>query len=784
MNLIQDNLQILHAIPLRDLVIFPNAVNSIIVGRKKSIKSVTDAKKNNLPIFAINQIAADSDDFSAESLNKVGTISTILEHKTLPDGTLKIVLTGLKRAKLADIIISEHIFSAKILPLPQEIANYDTDKTKSLFKSCLATFEEYVKRTKLVPLDILSSIAGRKTQFELTNIIVSLVGSNAKMKQAILEEENPEKRLIKIFELLEFEINALRTEQKIHQNIQEKISKGQKEIYLNEQLKYIKQELGQGEDDDVSKIRNKIKKIKLSKEAQEKCEIEVNKLEKIGNFSSEYGVVKNYLDMILSLPWGKYSKTNNNLQQSLKILDKNHYSLEKIKERIIEFIAVQIKTNSLKGPIICFSGPPGVGKTSLARSCADAVGRKYVKVSLGGVRDESEIRGHRRTYIGSMPGKIIQSLKKIKCDNPLVLLDEIDKMSSDFRGDPASAMLEVLDPEQNKSFNDHYLEVEYDLSKIMFIATANDISQIPIPLRDRMEIIQLSGYSENEKLSIANNHLIPKIRKDNGLNAREWKISDKSILKIIREYTFEAGVRNLEREISKIARKIAKKIITKELKTAKIEEKQITDYLGPEKFDFGKKKKEHKIGVTTGLAYTQFGGDLLDIEIVKFDGAGKNNITGKLGDVMKESVQTALSYIRSIAKDLKIDPKKFNKFDFHIHVPEGATPKDGPSAGVAICQSFASVLTNMPVNKDVAMTGEVTLVGNVLAIGGLKEKLLAALRGGIKTVLIPNANKKDLSEMPKEIIDNLKIIPIKTIKEALKICLVDFDKKIKKKANG
>lgn len=781
MNSKINKVQILHTIPLRDLVIFPHAINSLIIGRKKSINTVIEAKKHNIPVLAVNQIHADSDEFSLNALNKVGTISTVVEYKKLSDGTLKIALAGLRRAKLVDIADSSSHFLTKITPFPNEIATFETEKTKSLFKSCMTTFEEYIKRTKLIPVDILSSIAGRKTQFELTSIIASLVGNNPTLKQEILETTDNEKRLIKIFELLQFEINALRAEQAIHQNIQDKISKGQKEIYLNEQLKHIKKELGQNEeDDDISKIKDNIKKSKLSKEAKEKCEIEVAKLEKMGNFSSEYGVVKNYLDNILSLPWKKYSKTSNDLEKSLKILDKNHYSLEKVKERILEFLAVQIKTNSLKGPIICFAGPPGVGKTSLAKSCSDAVGRKYVKVSLGGVRDESEIRGHRRTYVGSMPGKIIQSLKKIKCDNPLMLLDEIDKMSSDFRGDPSSAMLEVLDPEQNKSFNDHYLEVEYDLSKIMFIATANNISEIPIPLRDRMEIIQLSGYSESEKLSIANSHLIPKIRKDNGLTAREFKIIDQAILKIIREYTFEAGVRNLERELSKVARKIAKKIIIKEIKSALISKELVKTYLGPEKFDFGKKKEEDRVGVTTGLAYTQFGGDLLDIEVVKFDGSGKINITGKLGDVMKESVQTALSYIRSIAKDLKIDVKKFNKIDFHIHVPEGATPKDGPSAGVAICQSFASILTTIPVSKDVAMTGEVTLTGNVLAIGGLKEKLLAALRGGIKTVLIPKANEKDLEELPKEITDNLKIIPISKIKEALPICLVDFKNKIKK----
>ncbi|MDA7705639.1 endopeptidase La [Rickettsiales bacterium] len=777
MNITKNKTEILHTIPLRDLVIFPNAINTLAIGRKKSINTIIEAKKNNLPIFAINQIHSDSDEFSIEALNKVGTMCNIVEHKRLADGTLKIVLAGIKRAKLLELPTSKNIFAAKIEVFSKEITTFETDKTKSLFKSCMVNFEEYIKRTKIIPIDMLSTISGRKTEYELTDIIASLVGSNSVIKQQILEITDNEKRLIKIFELLEFEMNALHTDQEVQKNIQEKISKGQKEIYLNEQLKHIKKELGHVEDDEIIKIKQQIKKVNLSDEAREKCNIEVAKLEKIGNFSSEYGVVKNYLDTILSLPWKKYSKTNNDLEKSLKILDKNHYSLEKIKERILEFLAVQIKTKSLKGPIICFVGPPGVGKTSLAKSCADAVGRKYAKVSLGGVRDESEIRGHRRTYIGSMPGKIIQSIKKIKCDNPLILLDEIDKMASDFRGDPASAMLEVLDPEQNKSFNDHYMEVEYDLSKIMFIATANDISQIPIPLRDRMEIIQLSGYSESEKLSIALDYLIPKIRKENALNAREWKISNDAILKVIREYSFEAGVRNLERELSKIARKITKKIVTKELKSANINEESVKNYLGAQKFDFGKRKKNHQIGVTTGLAYTQFGGDLLDIEVVKFDGSGKINITGKLGDVMKESVQTALSYVRSIAKDLNIDVKNFNKIDFHIHVPEGATPKDGPSAGVAICQSFASVLTQIAVSKDVAMTGEVTLTGKVLAIGGLKEKLLAALRGGIKTVLIPKANEKDLEELPQEIIDNLQIKPITTIKEAFPICLVDFNKK-------
>ena len=605
-------------------------------------------------------------------------------------------------------------------------------------------------------------------------MVCSFLNASNKSRQDILEENNVKKRLYKILELLQIDINIAGTEAKISKNIQAKIAKSPKELYLHEQLKHIKKELGQDEEKELQDIKEKISKLKLPKEVAEKCQSEISKLEKMNLFSSEANVIRNYLDWIIKLPWSKITKPKINLEKSKKVLDQNHYALNKIKDRILEFIAVQIKTGGGKGTILCLVGAPGVGKTSLARAIADSLGRQYVKVSLGGIRDEAEIRGHRKTYIGSMPGRIIQSMKKAKVINPLMLLDEIDKMSFDMRGDPSSALLEVLDPEQNQNFSDHYLEVDYDLSKVMFVATANNVSNIPIPLKDRMEVIRLSGYTEDEKLNIAKKHLIPKQRIENAVDNKEFTISDEALLTLIRKYTFEAGVRNLNREIANLVRKVVKKIVSGETKQVSITAKNLAEFAGVEKFHYGIAKKEHKIGVATGLAYTDFGGDLLDIEAIKFTGSGKIQITGKLGEVMKESAQAALSYVRSIADELKIPAKEFNKYDFHIHVPEGATPKDGPSAGVAICCALISAITGFPINKDIAMTGEITITGRVLEIGGLKEKLLAALRGGIKTVLIPESNKKDLEEMPEDVKKNLKIKTISIAREALTEVLIGY----------
>ncbi len=762
-----------YTLPLRDLVMFPNTTATILVGRRKSINSVKNAQKENVPIFAVTQIDPVKDNFDGSNVYQVGTLCNIVESIRTIDGNLKLVIQGIRTAKIKNILNDKDYFLCEI-DIIKESKKPKNKEFNILIKECLKDFSEYSKYNKRITPEIVASVSKATSSSEVANVILAFLSSETRIKQEILEENDPNKKVLKLYEALQFELNILSTEADIAKNLQKKISKSQKEIYLNEQLKYIKKELGKDEDDEVGELKKELNKLKLPKEVEEKCAKEISKFEKANTMSSEAGVIRNYIDLILSLPWTKESKNNNNLDKASKILDKDHYGLEKIKERIIELIAVQIKTKSVKGPIICLVGPPGVGKTSLAKSIASALNRKYVKVSLGGVKDESEIRGHRRTYIGSLPGRIISSMKKAKTINPLMLLDEIDKMAHDMRGDPSSAMLEVLDPEQNFAFNDHYLEIDYDLSKVMFIATANNIAKIPSPLKDRMEVIKLSGYSENEKLQIAKLYLIPKQRKENGLNARELKISDQAISNLIRKYTFEAGVRNLEREIAKISRKTARKIVAKEAKSISVTPGNLKDFSGVEKFDHGLAKDKNSIGVSTGLAYTDFGGDLLDIEAAKFNGKGKIQATGKLGDVMDESAKIALSYVRSITKKLKISESEYNQYDFHLHFPEGATPKDGPSAGVAICLALASCLTKMPVDKNVAVTGEVTLNGRVLPIGGLKEKLLAALRGKITKVLIPAKNKKDLAEMPKEILENITIKPISTVKEAFEEALVGY----------
>jgi ATP-dependent Lon protease len=774
--------QFFHAIPLRDLVIFPQMTTTILVGREKSIQSVEEAKKAGLPIFAVTQTNPDHDEFEEKNIHTVGTLCTVIESIRTPDGTLKVIIQGLIRAKLKKILQTDKFFTCEIdIAIEQKVPTDNNNETLGLIKACVENFTKYAGYNKRITPEILASIAKVQSPTEIVYMIATYVAGPLKKKQQILEEDNITKKFFKLLEMLKTEIEIGEAEERINKSIQEKFTKHQKEIYLNEQLKNIKKELGQDEESEVKELKEQLAKLKLPKDVRKKCDSELAKLDKMNPYASESGVIRNYLDWVVNLPWDKKSKPVSDLNKAKVILDKHHYSLDKVKERIIEFIAVQMKTKDSKGPILCLVGAPGVGKTSLAKSVAESLNRKYVKVSLGGVRDESEIRGHRRTYIGAMPGRIIQSMRKAETINPLMLLDEVDKMSHDFRGDPASALLEVLDPEQNSHFSDHYLEVDYDLSKVMFIATANSINTIPIPLRDRMEIIRLSGYTENEKLHIAKEHLLPRQRKENGLHINEFTIVDSALLTLIRNYTFEAGVRNLNREISNLARKAAKIIVTKEAKSLHITDKNLSKYAGAHKKHYGIAREDDLIGIATGLAYTEYGGDLLDIEALKFEGSGKIQTTGQLGDVMKESAHAALSYARSIAKTLKISPKTFNKYDFHIHVPEGATPKDGPSAGVALCVALMSVLSDIPVRKDVAMTGEITLSGKVLEIGGLKEKLLAALRGQIKTVIIPKSNVKDLDDMPKEVLKNLDIKPVSHISEALKICLVKKEKNAKKK---
>jgi len=765
--------QKINALPLRDIVIFPNMTTTILIGREKSIQSIEESRRAGLPIFAITQINPDTDEFEMKNLYPAGTICLIVEAVRTADGTLKAIVQGVNKAILKNVLPPEKSFVCEVdLVVEQKILHHNNELL-GLIKACLENFARYSQFNKRITPEVLSSITKLNAPHEIAYTIASFTISSVKNKQQILNEAKIEKKFYKLLEVIKAEIEIGETEERINKSIQEKFSKHQKEIYLTEQLKKIKKELGHDEDNELKELVEKIAKLNLPKEILKKCNIELAKLEKMNPYSSESGVVRNYLDWIIALPWIKTTKLINDLEKAKKILDKHHYGLEKVKERILEFIAVQMRTKDSKGPILCLVGAPGVGKTSLAKSIAESLNRKYVKVSLGGVRDESEIRGHRRTYIGAMPGRIIQSLRKAETINPLMLLDEIDKMSHDFRGDPSSALLEVLDPEQNCNFSDHYLEVDYDLSKVMFVATANSINTIPIPLRDRMEIIKLSGYTENEKKHIAIEHLIPRETKENGLKPKELTISDEAILSLIRKYTHEAGVRNLNREIANIARKTAKILVTNQAQEVHVTPQNLSKYAGVEKKSFGIVHKQDLIGVSTGLAYTEYGGDLLDIETLKFSGNGQIKTTGSLGEVMKESAIIALSYIRSIAKKLDIEAKEFNKFDFHIHVPEGATPKDGPSAGVAISVSLISAITEKKVRKDIAMTGEVTLKGNVLEIGGLKEKLLAALRGQIKTVLIPKQNLKDLDEMPKEVIKNLEIIAIENVDEALKICLID-----------
>jgi ATP-dependent Lon protease len=757
-------------LPLRDIVVFPGMIAPLFVGRKKSISALEDVIKQNKMILLVTQKDATKDDPEIEDLYDVGILANILQLLKLPDGTVKVLVEGQKRAAIKKFVEGADFFRATVDIIEEELG--DELDLKALTRSVINQFSKYAKLNKKVSPEIATSLAQVEDACKLADTIASHLNLEIAEKQSILEDPSVVKRLEQIYAFMEAEMEVLDTEKKIRTRIKDQMEKTQKEYYLNEQLKAIHKELGEGEEgkDEITLLEDRIKKTKLSKEAREKAKSEVKKLKAMSPMSAESTVTRNYLEWMLSLPWNKRTKVKGDINQAQDVLDEDHYGLEKVKERILEYLAVQQRTNKIGGSVICLVGPPGVGKTSLAKSIARAVGRNFVKVSLGGVRDESEIRGHRRTYIGSMPGKIIQSMKKAESSNPLFLLDEIDKMGTDFRGDPASALLEVLDSEQNTHFNDHYMEVDYDLSDVMFVATANSLN-LPHALLDRLEVIRISGYTEDEKVEIAKKHLVEKQAKKNGLKKGEWSISDGALRDILRYYTREAGVRNLERELAKLARKALREILADKVDKVEVTSANLEKYSGVRKYSFGESGEEDLVGVVTGLAYTEFGGDMLTIEAVQIPGKGGIKTTGKLGEVMQESAQAAFSYARSKCLTYGVTPTQYGKKDFHIHVPEGATPKDGPSAGVALFISLISVMTGIPVKKSVAMTGEITLRGRVLAIGGLKEKLLAALRGGIKTVIIPKENEKDLAEIPENVKQGLEIIPVNTADEALRIAL-------------
>lgn len=757
-------------LPLRDIVVYPKMIVPLFVGREKSIKALQQAIDNDQNIVLATQKEAAVEDPKPEDIFKVGTLGTVVQLVRLPDGTVKVLVEGLERVKIDDFIMADGFMQVDVEILAED--NVHDVETEALSRAVLSQFEEYVKLSKKVPPEVLVSVSQIEDYNKLADTIASHLSLKINEKQALLEGKTLKDRFNKILEFMDAEITLLEVENKIKSRVKKQMEKSQKEYYLNEQMRAIQKELGDGdEESEIDAYMQKIEKTKLSKEAREKALAEVKKLKTMSMMSAEATVVRNYLDWLLDIPWHKRSKVNKDLKKAAEILDADHYGLEKVKERIIEYLAVQSRADKVKGPILCLFGPPGVGKTSLGKSIARATGRSFVRTSLGGMRDEAEIRGHRRTYIGSMPGKIIKGMKKAGTSNPLFLLDEIDKLGSDWRGDPSSALLEVLDPEQNNSFNDHYLEVDYDLSDVMFVTTANSLD-MPRPLLDRMEIIRLSGYTEDEKIQIAKRHLMPKIFSENAVKPEELFISDDAIRDIIRYYTREAGVRNLERELSNIARKAIKGLLMHQNRERiNVDGGNLEEYLGVRKFRFGEAEEEDHIGVTTGLAWTEVGGDILFIEAVDMPGKGIVKQTGKLGDVMKESIETAYSVVRSHAEKLGIKPEVFEKTDIHVHVPEGATPKDGPSAGIAMYTTLVSVLTKVPVRKDVAMTGEITLQGRVLPIGGLKEKLLSALRGGIKTVIIPEDNEKDLREIPDNVKKGLKIIPVSNADEVLEIAL-------------
>ena len=757
-------------LPLRDIVVFPGMVVPLFVGREKSINALNSVMDKYKKIILAAQKSHDVDDPKDNEIYQVGCLGEILQLLKLPDGTVKILVEGKERVKINQYNNEEkNYLLASCSKLADDLGKEDLSL---LSKAVLNKFDKLVKVSKKVSEEGLETIKDTKEPSKIADAVANQLQISLVEKQKILENLSVQNGLESLLTFIESEVEVLSVEKKIRGRVKNQMEKTQREYYLNEQLKAIQKELGETEDgkDEIQNLEEAIKKAKMTKEAEEKSLAELKKLKSMSPMSAESTVVRNYLDWMVSLPWGKTSKVNTDINNAKKILDEDHYGLEKVKDRILEFLAVQSRINKIKGPILCLVGAPGVGKTSLGKSIAKATGREFVRMSLGGIRDEAEIRGHRRTYIGSLPGKIIQMMKKSGKNNPLILLDEIDKIGNDYRGDPSSALLEALDPEQNTTFNDHYLEVDYDLSNVMFVTTANTLN-IPGPLLDRMEVIRISGYTEDEKMEIAKKYLLPKQVKENGLKAGEWTVSDEALKDIIRYYTRESGVRSLEREISKLARKGVKDIVTKTKDTIKIDEKNLNDYLGVKKFKYGEIENKDGTGIVTGLAWTEVGGELLTIESVIMPGKGRMEITGKLGEVMQESVKAAKSFVRSRCIEYGIIPPVFEKKDIHIHVPEGATPKDGPSAGIAMVTSIVSSLTGIPVKRDVAMTGEVTLRGRVLPIGGLKEKLLAALRGGIKTVLIPDENEKDLAEIPKNVIEGLKIIPVKTVDEVLKVAL-------------
>ncbi|WP_170580276.1 endopeptidase La [Ruegeria arenilitoris] len=758
-------------LPLRDIVVFPHMIVPLFVGREKSVRALEEVMQDDKQILLSSQVDPSVDDPTQDGIYRSGVLANVLQLLKLPDGTVKVLVEGQARVKISEFIENGEFFEARAEYLT-EIPG-DVTTTQALLRTVADEFERYAKVRKNIPEEALTAVSETTDPAKLADLVSGHLGIEVEQKQDLLETLSISERLEKVYGLMQGEMSVLQVEKKIKTRVKSQMEKTQREYYLNEQMKAIQKELGDGEDgaNEIAELEAKIAETKLSKEAREKAEGELKKLKNMSPMSAEATVVRNYLDWILSLPWGTKSRVKKDLGRAQQILDADHYGLEKVKERIVEYLAVQQRSKKLKGPIMCLVGPPGVGKTSLGKSVAKATGREFIRISLGGVRDESEIRGHRRTYIGSMPGKIIQALKKAKTTNPLILLDEIDKMGQDFRGDPASAMLEVLDPEQNSTFMDHYLEVEYDLSNVMFLTTSNSYN-MPGPLLDRMEIIPLAGYTEDEKREIAKQHLISKQVKNHGLKAKEFELTDEALTAIIRTYTREAGVRNLEREIAKVARKSLTRIIKNETDRVVVTAENLHEFLGVPKFRYGLAEQDDQVGVVTGLAWTSVGGDLLHIEALKLPGKGRMKTTGKLGDVMKESIDAASSYVRSISPQIGVKPPQFDKIDIHVHVPDGATPKDGPSAGLAMVTSIVSVLTGIPVRKDIAMTGEVSLRGNAMPIGGLKEKLLAALRGGIKTVLIPEENEKDLADIPDNVKEGLEIIPVKHVSEVLERALV------------
>jgi ATP-dependent Lon protease len=762
----KSQINVLPVLPLRNIVVYPHMVAPLFVGRDKTVRALEEAMRGDKTILLVTQKKEDEDDPATDSIYEIGVIATVLQLLKLPDGTVKVLVEGLRRAAVLRYTEETEFYQAEVADMPE--TGGAEHEAEALSRAVVDQFENYVKLNKKVQPEALASLPQITDPSELADRIASHLSVKIVDRQQLLETTDVVKRLERVYALMEGEISVLQVEKKIRSRVKRQMEKTQREYYLNEQMKAIQRELGEPDDtrDELLELEKKIKKTKFTKEARAKAEGELKKLRNMSPMSAESTVVRNYLDWMLSIPWGKSKTKPIDLVKAEKILEDDHYGLEKVKERILEYLAVQARTGSLKGPILCLVGPPGVGKTSLGRSIAQATGREFVRLSLGGVHDEAEIRGHRRTYIGSMPGKVIQSMKKAKTTNTFFLLDEIDKLGADWRGDPSSALLEVLDPEQNSTFNDHYLEVDYDLSNVMFVTTANSLNMAQ-PLLDRMEIIRLPGYTEDEKVEIAKRHLLSKLAKNHGLKEGEWIVPDQTIRDLIRYYTREAGVRSLERELGNLARKTVRDLGREQVLSITVDEKRLGDYAGVRRFHHGETDEVDQVGIVTGLAYTDFGGDILTIEAVKMPGRGRMSITGNLKDVMKESISAANSYVRALSPHFGIKPTLFDKTDVHVHVPEGATPKDGPSAGVAMAVAMISVLTGVPVRKDVAMTGEITLRGRVLPIGGLKEKLLAATRSGLKIVLIPKENEKDLADVPENVKGALTIIPVATVDEVL-----------------